>query len=73
MCDFCKDDGEIHEINREEIDFGIIGNAQISLDMTVNNIFASFISIESDLIDVEVKHKINYCPMCGRNLKRDGV
>ena len=29
MCDFCKDDGEIHEINREEIDFGIIGNAQI--------------------------------------------
>lgn len=67
MCEFCKD-GDITEICEKDVDFGLLGDAVLSLDISENYIYANLCGNGYCGLEVEVKKPIKFCPFCGRKL-----
>lgn len=65
MCEFCKS-GDITEICKKSIDFGILGEAELTIDISENYIYANLVKLDSSDLNVELKKHISYCPICGR-------
>lgn len=68
MCEFCEKEDEIIEINRKEIDFGMFGTAILSTDISDGQLYSNLTFIDSSIEGIEIKKKINFCPICGRKL-----
>ena len=70
MCEYCKIVGEeMVEIFEEDVDFGVLGAAGLTLDMTENNLFVNLTGKGCLDVQIEIKKPIKYCPFCGRKLK----
>lgn len=67
MCEFCQSD-DLTEICCKEIDFGALGKANLSLDISSNYLYANLISNGYTQLSIELKKEIRYCPICGRKL-----
>ena len=70
MCKFCKND-YLTEICCEKVDFGILGNANLTLDVNSEYLYANLIGNGYSQVNVELKMEINFCPMCGRKLESE--
>ena len=68
MCEFCNSDG-LTEICCKEIDFGVLGKADLSLDISSNYLYSNLVGNGYTQVSIELKKEIRYCPMCGRDLK----
>ena len=70
MCEFCENEDNYETLGSMSISIGLFGNLVIDADLDVNN--NSIILCASRGIDGvcnnSVDVKINYCPMCGREL-----
>ena len=72
MCEFCEKGLDV-ELEQKEISIGFLGDIKLSLEMEMadstgygeNNINAW---LEFNDTNSRVSMKINYCPMCGREL-----
>lgn len=67
MCEFCKS-GDITEICKKSIDFGILGEVELTIDISENYIYANFVKLDNSDLNVELKKHISFCPICGRKL-----
>lgn len=70
MCEFCENEDNYETLGSMSISIGLFGNLVIDADLDVNN--NSIMLCASRGIDGvcnnSVDVKINYCPMCGREL-----
>ena len=70
MCKFCENEDNYETLGSMSISIGLFGNLVIDADLDVNN--NSIMLCASRGIDGvcnnSVDVKINYCPMCGREL-----
>lgn len=69
MCEFCKSD-DLTEICCEKVDFGALGNANLSLDISGNYLYANLIGNGYNQVNIELKKDIRYCSICGRDLRK---
>ena len=74
MCEFCKTDEDGYAENGDKsITLGKLGNLHATLDFITEENKKSYLYISANIDNVcdccvELKKKINYCPMCGRKL-----
>lgn len=70
MCEYC-DFSEVripkNYLMREEVDFGEFGKKTLYVNFFDEGTLYAGLNIFDDL---ERKTKINFCPMCGRKLKK---
>lgn len=71
MCEFCENEYDYRTLGSMSISIGLFGNLVIDADLDVyNNSIMLCASRERDgVCDNSVNVKINYCPMCGRDLR----
>ena len=68
MCEFCEND-DLTEICCEKVDFGALGNAVLSLDISSGYMYANLVGNGYTQVNIELKKDIRYCPICGRDLR----
>lgn len=61
MCEYCEKGKSINENNRKELG--------ITLHSAESSLCAY--GLDKNNWDISVKYKINYCPMCGKELRGD--
>jgi hypothetical protein len=74
MCEFCENEYNYETLGSMSISVGLFGNLIVDADLDVNN--NSIVLCASREIDGvcnnSVNVKINYCPICGRDLRSAG-
>lgn len=73
MCEFCENEDNYETLGSMSIPIGLFGNLIIDADLDVdNNSIMLCASREIDgVCNNSVKVEINYCPMCGRDLRSE--
>lgn len=67
MCEFCES-GDLTEICKKTVDFGVFGEADLTIDISSKYLYANLIGNGYTSVSVELKNPISFCPICGRNL-----
>ena len=71
MCKYCESvENEMVEICGEDVDFGVLGTAGLTLDMTENTLSVNLTGNGWLDVQIEIKKPIKYCPFCGRKLRK---
>lgn len=73
MCKFCENEYNYETLGSMSISIGLFGNLVIDADLNVdNNSIMLCASREIDgVCNNSVDVKINYCPICGRDLRSE--
>lgn len=73
MCKFCRDDGvrTLNKPNEESIDLGFLGKLSVRMFIDTESTLVAMINHDTLMGGSEyVTGKINFCPMCGRDLRK---
>ena len=70
MCEFCENE-DLTEICCKTVDFGVLGEADLTIDISRNYIYANLCSKGHSQISIELKRDIRFCPICGRDLRSE--
>ena len=75
MCKYCEmNDADLAEVDimkNQTVNLGIVNSIYINTIIQDKNILCTYFTNEcNDVLD-EYNTKINYCPMCGRELGED--